>query len=71
MSNRERSQEAQNQKWDEAFFGDYLNAVDDALESRCGRLSAQSELANISEGQESLCSPNECVPSYERSMDLH
>lgn len=49
MDSRENAQKAQNMKRDEASSGDYLNAVDDVLESECGRTSTQDELAHIAE----------------------
>jgi hypothetical protein len=52
-----------NQKWEEMPYGDYLNAVDDLLESKYGRTSTQDELAYIAECQEALCSPVECACS--------
>jgi hypothetical protein len=63
MGSREKAQKAQNQKWDEIPYGDYLNAVDDVLESKYSRTSTQAELAYIAECQEALCSPGECADS--------
>lgn len=49
--------------WEDVPYGDYLNAVDDVLESRHGRTSTQEELAYIAECQEATCPPSECAPS--------
>lgn len=60
MISREK---AQGCKWADVPYGDYLNAVDDLLESKVGRTSAQEELAYIAECQEARCQPAECVTS--------
>lgn len=56
-------QKVQKQEWENMPYGDYLNAVDDVLESQYGRTSTQDELAYIAECQEELCSPAECARS--------
>jgi hypothetical protein len=63
MDKRKNPHTAQKQKWEEMPYGDYLNAVDDLMESSHGRASTQEELAYIAECQEALCSPEECAKS--------
>ncbi len=60
MGSRKR---AQSGNWEDVPYGDYLNAVDDLLESKYGRTSTQEELGYIAECQEALCSPFECAHS--------
>jgi hypothetical protein len=53
MNNHEK------QFWEDIPYGDYLNAVDDQLESLIGRTSIQSELTFIADMQEALELPLE------------
>ena len=52
---------AQGTDWAEAPYLDYLNAVDDVLETRRGSTSTQEELEAIDDSQTQGLSPEECV----------
>jgi len=47
-----QAMEAQRLFWESCPYGEYLNAVDDQLESLIGRTSVQSELGFIADMQE-------------------
>jgi len=63
MFSRKTAQKSQDLKWEDIPYGDYLNAVDDLLESKIGRTSTQEELRFIADCQEECCLPPECVNS--------
>ena len=55
---------------DDVSFIDYLNAVDDLLETRCGITSADTDTAGIAAAQDDLWTPEACMAWLAEKYDL-
>lgn len=57
-------------KWNDKPFGDYLNAVDDLIEAKTGRLTGQRDIDEVAAAQEAGDSPEECARTLERRITI-